>query len=140
MTSPYASPSSAILPGYLRRATSDCEQPVTDRPTTLALRNLVAGLGLGVALMLAGCGGKHVDTYQAATDQQTRCCEHLAGAPRDQCLGEIVAVEDPTVATSSANQRTYGCIQRHFQCDATTGRATPESNQRQLDCIQDLGE
>ena len=31
---------------------------------------------------------------EAATDRQTTCCEHLAGAPRDQCLAEIVRVDD----------------------------------------------
>lgn len=104
--------------------------------TTLARLGLAAVL----AIALAACGGKHTDSYAAATNEQTKCCEHLAGPSRDQCLSEIVRVDDPNAASSRDNQRTYACVERHFQCDASTGRATAESNQSQLDCIQDLGE
>lgn len=98
-------------------------------------------LAIGALLAaLAACGGHHTDRYQAATGRQTACCEHLTGAPRDQCLAEIVRVDDPTVAQASANQHSYACIDAHFTCDPGTGRATPESNQAQLDCISDLGE
>ncbi len=138
MTCRLDSPFSAIQPTCLGPTTLDCEHPVTARPTTLARLRLAVGLAL--ALALAACGGKHTDTYRAATDEQTRCCEHLAGAPRDQCLGEIVRVDDAAIAQSPANQRTYACVDRHFQCDAATGRASAASNQAQLDCIQDLGE
>lgn len=101
-----------------------------------------AGLALAAAIALAACGGggRHTDSYRAATDKQTACCEQAGGGGRDQCLAEIVRVDDPGVAQSTANQRTYACIERNFQCDAATGRATAESNQAQLDCIQDLGE
>lgn len=103
----------------------------------------VARARLGIAALVlaaAACGGHHTDRYQAATSEQTACCEHLAGAPRDQCLAEIVRVDDPAVAGATANQRTFACVDRHFVCDPTTGRATPASNQAQLDCISDLGE
>lgn len=101
---------------------------------------------LGVAfaaLWLAACGGgdrgpaKRGDTYAAATSAQEQCCEHLA-AGRDDCLREIVRVDDAAVAGSDANQATYACVQEHFACDPGTGRATQPSAQAQLDCIQDL--
>lgn len=94
------------------------------------------------ALWLAACGGdsgpaKRGDTYAAATSAQEKCCEHLA-AGREDCLREIVRVNDAAVAGSEANQDTYACVQEHFACDPATGRATQPSAQAQLDCIQDL--
>ncbi|MBK9031404.1 MAG: hypothetical protein IPL61_08710 [Myxococcales bacterium] len=127
----------AIQPTCSATPGRDREHPATVASTTLGRARLAA---LALALVLGACGGHHTDNYKAATDRQTSCCEHLAGAPRDQCLAEIVRVDDPAVAQASANQRTYACVQRHFTCDPATGRATPESNQAQLDCITDLGE
>ncbi len=96
---------------------------------------------LGLATWLAGCGGaSHGDTYRAATSAEQRCCENLAGAPRDQCLAELVKVDDPAVAGDSANQATYACIEDHFVCDPSTGRASKDSAQAQYDCIADLGQ
>ncbi|HTJ40601.1 MAG TPA: hypothetical protein VL463_00850 [Kofleriaceae bacterium] len=89
--------------------------------------------------LAAACGGhKHQDTYQHATAAEQQCCEHLTGAPRDQCLQSIVRVPDPAVATSSTNQDTFACVEDHFVCDSSTGRATKQSAQAQLDCIADL--
>ena len=130
------STSPAIRPTCSPGAIPDRERAMTARPTTLAR----LGLAFALALAAACGGGHHTDTYRAATSQQEACCEHLAGAPRDQCLAEIVRVDDERVAQSRENQRSYACVQRHFRCDAATGRATAESNQAQLDCIQDLGE
>ena len=81
---------------------------------------------------------KRGDTYLAATDVQEKCCEHLSGGARDNCLGNIVRVPDESVAHSQQNQQTYACVQEHFVCDPTTGMPTQESAQEQLDCIQDL--
>jgi len=132
-----ASTSPTIPPTCLAPTVADCERLVTARLTTLTRMGL-AGL---LAIALAACGGgKHTDSYSAATDKQTACCEQVAGDVRSQCLAEIVRVDDANVAQATANQRTYACVERHFQCDASTGRATAESNQAQLDCIQDLGE
>jgi hypothetical protein len=128
---------SRILAGRAPVASPERERPITVRPTTLG-RGRIAGIAL--ALALAACGGHHTDHYRVATDKQTACCEHLAGAPRDQCLAEIVRVDDAAVAQATANQRTYACVERNFTCDPGTGRATPASNQAQLDCISDLGE
>lgn len=103
------------------------------RLTTVACATLFA--------LLAACGGRaHQDTYQHATAVEQQCCEHLAGAARDQCLGSLVRVDDPAVATSSTNQQTFACVSDHFVCDASTGRATHDSAQAQLDCIADLAQ
>lgn len=117
-------------------STSDRERRLTAGRTTVAPRYLAAL----AAVALAACGGGRGDTYAKAIDQQQACCEHLSGAPRDACLSEIVRVEDPAAAKASANQDSYGCVSRHFVCDPATGRATTASNQRQLDCITDLGQ
>ncbi|HVK73021.1 MAG TPA: hypothetical protein VM734_06855 [Kofleriaceae bacterium] len=113
----------------------DCERSATPRSTTLAR----LGLGIALAATLAACGGggKRGDTYVAATSAQEACCEHLT-AGRDQCLAEIVRAPDEAVARSEANQDTYACVQEHFVCDPATGKASRESAQAQLDCIQDL--
>ena len=96
-------------------------------------------------LMLAcggggGSGGKKGDTYARATNSQQQCCENLAGAARDQCLGDVVRVEDQGVAKNEVNQATYSCVVEHFVCDPKSGRPTQPSAQAQLECIQDLKE
>ncbi|HUJ62186.1 MAG TPA: hypothetical protein VLX92_26950 [Kofleriaceae bacterium] len=92
-----------------------------------------------LALALAACGGgRHGDTYAKATDMQQQCCEHLASEQRDQCLKQIVRVGDPEVARTATNQTQYACVQDHFVCDPATGRATRDSAQAQMDCLQDL--
>ncbi len=116
-----------------------CERAATPPPTTGSRwrHALIATLCL---LGLAACGGRHGDSYQKATSQQERCCEHLAGADRDQCLGQIVRVDDPGVASSDANQATYRCVEHNFTCDPASGHATRESAQQQYDCIAELGQ
>jgi hypothetical protein len=94
---------------------------------------LAAALALAAA---CGGGGKRVDRYQVATDQQERCCEKAPD--RDDCLRGIVRAPDADVARDPANQQTFACVQEHFECDETTGRASAASAQAQLDCIQDL--
>lgn len=97
-------------------------------------------LSLAAAALLGACGGgsSKRDTYARGTQVQEQCCEHLQGAGRDQCLQQIVRVNDPEVAKTSTNQSQYACVVDHFQCDAQTGHATQTSAQAQLDCIQDL--
>ena len=92
-----------------------------------------------LAVLLAACGGggSHRDTYAKATDVQQSCCEHLSGPGRDQCLHNIVRVED-FAQKSQQNQATYACVVDHFTCDAQTGHATQQSAQAQIDCVQDL--
>lgn len=115
-----------------------CERPATLRRTTVRFLALAIATLFAAACGGGGGGGKRRDTYAAATSAQEACCENLAGEPRDTCLREIVRVSDEAVARSDANQATYACVQEHFACDAATGRATQESAQAQLDCIQDL--
>ena len=114
-----------------------------------ASRNTVATvtrwwvLVFGLVFAAGACGGggerkSRRDTYARASNAQQQCCEHLQGAPRDQCLGTLVTVSDPAVATTDTNQETYACVAEHFVCDPSTGHATQQSAQSQLDCIQDL--
>jgi hypothetical protein len=114
-----------------RTSTADRERRVTPGSTTL----LTALLALVV-----GCGGgaSHKDAYARGTQVQESCCEHLAGPGRDSCLQQIVRITDLTVAGSSVNQSTFACVVDHFSCDATSGHATKDSAQAQLECIQDL--
>ena len=106
------------------------------RPTTVARAPRLAAL----ALLLAACGGgaDHRDSYAHATQAEQSCCEHLAGGARDQCLASLIKVDDPAVRATSINEQTFACVEDHFACDASTGRATKESAQAQLDCIADL--
>ncbi len=113
-----------------------CERRLTVPRTTVAS----VRLALVVAMIAAaGCGGGRGDTYAKAIDRQGACCEQLATG-REACLAEIVRVDDPAAARAPANQDSYACVVDHFVCDPATGRATAESNQRQLDCITDLGQ
>lgn len=111
----------------------DRERAATTGLTTLARGCLAAALALAAA---CGGGGKRVDRYRVATDLQERCCEKAPD--RDDCLRGIVRAPDGDVAHDPANQQTFACVQEHFACDETTGRATTASAQAQLDCIQDL--
>jgi hypothetical protein len=108
------------------------------RPTTVARAPRLAAL----ALLFAACGGgaDHRDSYVHATQAEQSCCEHLAGGARDQCLASLIKVDDPAVRSTSINEETFACVEDHFTCDASTGRATKESAQQQLDCIADLGQ
>ena len=98
---------------------------------------------IAIGLVLAACGGgggHHGDMYAKGDQVQSQCCEHLAGAERDQCLGALPRVGDPGVASYSTTQDVYACVAENFVCDPATGHATQASAQSQLDCIQDLGE
>jgi hypothetical protein len=114
-----------------------CEHRLTVPRATVASARLA--LIAAAALAAAACGGGRGDTYAKAIDRQGACCEQLT-AGRDACLAEIVRVDDPAAARAPANQDSYACVADHFVCDPATGRATAESNQRQLDCITDLGQ
>ena len=130
---------------------------VTDRLAILARGNRERGRTAGsntvtsvsrwwviiLGAVLAACGGgesHHGDMYARASHAQAECCENLAGDARGQCLGTLVTVDDPAVASTSTNQDTYACVAEHFVCDPASGHATAASAQSQLDCIQDLGE
>ena len=97
--------------------------------------NLVARCCLVLALVSA-CATGGATHYRNALTEQERCCQGLAdAATRQACLAEIPRTDDPA---SDLNQETFQCVERHFQCNPTTGRATADSAQRQLDCLDDL--
>jgi hypothetical protein len=100
----------------------------------------IATLCLVVAAVAVACGGSpSKQSYKKAVSKQESCCGQLGDpAAREACLSGIVRVDDPAVQSSDANLATYACIERHFACDRTTGRATQPSAQAQLDCINDL--
>jgi hypothetical protein len=122
-------------------ARGDRERERTGSRNTVATFSRWWVIVLGAALAACGGGdGKRADMYARASHAQEACCEHLTGAPRDQCLRSLVTVDDPMVASTPTNQDTYACVSEHFVCDPATGHATQASAQSQLDCIQDLGE
>jgi hypothetical protein len=104
---------------------------VRERAVTFAVATLSS-------LLLVACGHGHGDTYARGTHVQEDCCEHLPGDGRAACLQHIVRVDDRDVAATDVNQATYGCVVDHFACDASTGHATRDSAQQQLECIQGL--
>ncbi|MDQ3367862.1 MAG: hypothetical protein M3680_20755 [Myxococcota bacterium] len=124
-------------------AASVRERDVTKRVATVVRpqrsgRRWWITLTLALAVAASACGGgKRRDTYARATDVQGACCEHLAGPAREQCLAEIVRVEDPQAAKTSTGQATYACVAEHFVCNPETGRPTQPSAQAQYDCIED---
>jgi hypothetical protein len=133
----------ASSPEDIRRCAASSAATATHRERVSTIRHTTLGrIGLAFAFLLGACGGdggsRRGDTYAAATSAQEQCCEHLVPGPRDNCLRDIVRVQDESVARSASNQDTYECVQEHFACDPGTGRATQPSAQAQLDCIQDL--
>ena len=94
------------------------------------------------ALVLA-CGGAQSgggNHYQTSVSKQRACCGELSDpSERSACIDQIVTVEDESVQSSSENQATFRCMNQHFVCDSSTGQATAESRQAQLDCLNDIG-
>lgn len=91
---------------------------------------------------LWACGGSQKpsrDHYGATVDKQRACCTELSDPnERAACIDRIITIDDEGVAKSPENQATFRCMNEHFTCDPTTGEATQESKQAQLDCINDL--
>ena len=94
-----------------------------------------------IVLAVAACGGKTDNSkpYVVSVSAQESCCAGL-GDPgaKQSCLDKIVRVDDPAVQASDANRATYACVERHFECNRSTGTATAPSAQAQLDCINDI--
>jgi hypothetical protein len=87
-----------------------------------------------------GCGGAATNYYTSAVTRQEQCCDGLTdAAAREACRTEIRRVDSEAAANTDVNQQTFECVDRYFRCDAATGRATRESAQSQLDCLNDLG-
>ena len=99
----------------------------------------VVGLTAASLALACACGGAQRNHYLAASSRQEQCCNGLVdAAARSACLAELPKVE-PAAQALATNQTTFACIDRHFQCDQATGRATQASAQAQLDCLTDLG-
>jgi hypothetical protein len=92
---------------------------------------------LSLAVLTAlGCATAATNHYKPAVVAQEQCCDRLADPnARNTCRGEIPRTQDES---SAINQETFQCVERHFDCDAATGRATRASAQAQLDCLNDL--
>lgn len=96
----------------------------------------VAVLGLGAL----ACGGAAANYYTSAIEKQESCCDRLAdAAEREACRAQIRRVDNEAAANTDVNQETFRCVDRYFDCDPATGRATRDSAQAQLDCLNDLG-
>ena len=127
-------------------AAAATREPVSTKHHTTRRRlrhGWLAALAASLAAATGACGGgggSRTDSYTKATSEQEACCEHLEGPARDECLGQIVRVDDPSVAKTDANQDTYRCIEQNFTCDPSSGHATQESAQAQYDCIAELGQ
>jgi hypothetical protein len=87
-------------------------------------------------LTIAACATTDTNHYRPALANQEACCQRLADPNAQRaCLADIPRTQDET---SPINQETFQCVQSHFTCDQTTGRATRDSAQQQLDCLNDL--
>jgi hypothetical protein len=89
-----------------------------------------------IVVAASACASTGAAHYQNALSAEEQCCRGLRDpAARDSCLAEIPRTEDQS---STLNQETFACVERHFRCDVATGRATRDSAQLQLDCLNDL--
>ena len=92
---------------------------------------------LSLSLFWVGaCATSDVNHYKPALANQEQCCNRVADANAKQaCLTDIPRTQDES---SNINQETFQCVAKHFTCDPATGRATRDSAQQQLDCLNDL--
>jgi hypothetical protein len=91
---------------------------------------------LTLAVTAGACATTDVNHYRPALSSQEQCCNGLRDANAKQaCLADIPRTQDET---SAINQETFQCVEKHFTCDPATGRATRDSAQQQLDCLNDL--
>jgi uncharacterized membrane protein len=101
-----------------------------------APRIVRAALALALSLGAASCASTQANHIRPALTAQESCCKGLADPnARNACLTDVPRTQDEA---SAINQETFQCVERHFRCDPVTGRATRESAQLQLDCINDL--
>ena len=101
------------------------------------MRNSFSGLlMLSLAALASACATTDTNHYRPAVANQEQCCRRLGDANAQQaCLVDIPRTQDEA---SSINQETFQCVAKHFVCDSATGRATRDSAQQQLDCLNDL--
>lgn len=88
--------------------------------------------------LLAACAATP-NYYRKSLSAQERCCQRLGDASAsDACVAEIPRVDTRDAETTTTNQETFHCVDAHFVCDPTSGRATQASAQAQLDCLNEL--
>lgn len=93
-------------------------------------------LALSLFVVTGACATTDTNHYKPALANQEQCCNRLADPNAKQaCLADIPRTQDET---SAINQETFQCVEKHFACDPQTGRATRDSAQQQLDCLNDL--
>jgi hypothetical protein len=126
------------------RTTCLDHKPTTDnrsRDRAAFCKRLCTSTVIIVALLpLLACGGStRGKSYERALSEQEKCCKGLAdGRARAECENSIVRVDDKAARDTDVNEQTFACIERHFQCDKATGRATVQASQKAYDCIADL--
>jgi hypothetical protein len=105
-------------------------------PGVLTMTSRLRLLLLSLAVFGSACATTDTNVYRPAVSSQEQCCQKL-GDPNAQhaCLADIPRTQDET---SPINQETFQCVAKHFACDPATGRATRDSAQQQLDCLNDL--
>ena len=88
------------------------------------------------AVLGPACATTDTNHYRPAVANQEQCCRKLADANAQQaCVVDIPRTQDEA---SAINQETFQCVANNFTCDPATGRATRDSAQKQLDCLNDL--
>ena len=110
--------------------------PVRERGCTL----VVAAVLL---VQLIGCGGSkpNANPYEQAISKQQGCCQGLQDpAARQACEQSIVRLDDSSAKDSDVNEQTFRCVETHFVCETSTGKATQAANQATLDCLTDLSQ
>jgi hypothetical protein len=90
-----------------------------------------------VACILLACGGSARNSYRSAIKKQESCCDKLGADQAAECKGGIKRLDAPAEESAPINRTTFYCVDEHFVCDASTGRATRASAQEQLDCLAD---
>jgi hypothetical protein len=87
-------------------------------------------------ITIAACATTDTNHYRPALANQEACCHGLRDPNAQRaCLADIPRTQDEG---SPINQETFQCVERFFACDPQTGRATRDSAQQQLDCLNDL--
>lgn len=91
---------------------------------------------LSLVVAAAACATTDVNHYKPALVSQEQCCNRLTDPNAKQaCLADVPRTQDEA---STINQETFQCVEKNFACDPATGRATRDSAQQQLDCLNDL--
>ena len=98
--------------------------------------NHIRMLALSLVVGAAACATTDTNHDKPALVNQEQCCNGLRDANAQKaCLADIPRTQDET---SPINQETFQCVESRFACDPATGRATRDSAQQQLDCLNDL--